>query len=332
MRRFALGLGAGSAICALLLSAFADAATFATRLYQTPAGAMTVHAGGDFVDPYFAIKALQAADLVGLETRPSARAWIGWLMPRQRADGRFDRYCRSNGEWRACEPADADDALLALWIELLYRLSPEGGLPPAWQESVRRAESHLESLYDDSTGLYRVARAYPTALFIDNVEVQAALAFVAKRRWALGERWSAVRTGLRAWRLRRAIERAFWSAERERFAVAVATEWDDSFYPEAVAQIYPWLHGLAMPAGRPGPGFERWLAAHGEEWLSLASDPYPWGLVALTAVRVGNDPPARQWVVRAAPLRHGPRWNVLEEAVYQGLHRMFFVADERAGA
>src|SRR5581483_4206184 len=124
--------------------------------------ALTVHAGGDFVDPYFATKALIAAEEAGLNVDGPARRWIAWLLPRQRPDGRFERYCRADGAWRSCADADADDALSALWMELLNRMTPHGETVTAWVESAQRADAHLNLLRNSKTGLYQVSRGART--------------------------------------------------------------------------------------------------------------------------------------------------------------------------
>lgn len=303
--------------------------------YQTDEGALTVHAGGDFVDPYFATKALIAAEEAGLNVDGPARRWIAWLLPRQRPDGRFERYCRADGAWRSCADADADDALSALWMELLNRMTPQGETAPAWAESAQRADAHLNLLRNSKNGLYQVSLGEPFALFIDNVEIYGAFTRMAARRANAGEFIAAGRLGLRAWLLRQAIVRVFWKADEKRFSAATTPPPAAAFYPDVVAQVYPLLENMETPAGGPAQTFNHWFNAHGEAWLGFSEDHYPWGLVALAAYRVGAQSVARQWLARAAPLRNGPRWNLLEEAAYQGLVARFCTrggADCREGA
>ena len=100
------------------------------------------------IDPYFAAKALLAASDAQLDARQAALAWIAWLLPRQRPDGSFDRYCVKNGRYRACADAETDDAMIATWIELLARFAPPDGLPAAWELSLNRAGLHLDTLLD----------------------------------------------------------------------------------------------------------------------------------------------------------------------------------------
>ena len=58
-------------------------------LYQTPDGAITVNEHSDFVDPYFANRALTLADESGMDVHVIAEHWIPWLMAHQLPDGRF---------------------------------------------------------------------------------------------------------------------------------------------------------------------------------------------------------------------------------------------------
>ena len=95
----------------LLPSARAMDSTLDLSGYQDAQGAITVHHQGDAVDPYFAMKALLVAHDAGLDMRATGQAWVNWLLPRQGPDGLFERYCKDGSDWRACQEADADDAL-----------------------------------------------------------------------------------------------------------------------------------------------------------------------------------------------------------------------------
>src|SRR5882724_8832565 len=132
MRKRSIRLG--TAIIALLsCGAQARAAAFYPATYQSADGAMALNAGGNYVEPYFATKALIVAQDGGLDIREAAQAWIAWTLPRQQPTGLFRRYCRphnqSGQDWRDCAAADADDSMLALWMQLLYRMAPASGMP-----------------------------------------------------------------------------------------------------------------------------------------------------------------------------------------------------------
>eukprot|EP00952_Eustigmatos_sp_NYUAD-ZCMA_P001332 5991-Eustigmatos_ZCMA.PRE.1 len=116
-------LSAVLTVCAMLLQTAHAVGTHAVELhmpgYQRPDGAITTYLSGDSIDPYFATKALLVAQDAGLDNAAAARRWINWLLPQQLADGRFERYCLKGERFLPCRPADADDALLATWMELL---------------------------------------------------------------------------------------------------------------------------------------------------------------------------------------------------------------------
>ena len=95
------------------------------NLYQDRHGALAVVAGGERVDPDFAVRALLSARQAGPGIETPARAWIAWRLPRQQANGGFARYCRTAGAcWKPCARADADAAL-----EALQGLTPEAANP-----------------------------------------------------------------------------------------------------------------------------------------------------------------------------------------------------------
>lgn len=305
-------------VCLLVLGVSAVARELSTQHYQRASGAIVLETDGNFVDPYFALKALLTAQDEGLDIRRPALAWIEWLLPRQLPDGRFQRYCLNSGEtWRACKAADADDALLALWLQLLYRMSPDE-MPAAWRASANKAEEQLAWLYDHKLGIYAVSRRTPVGLFMDNVEIYAALRDIAASQKRLGEQAAAQQTEARAQATASSIVRVFWDKKHNRFRVSTQWHWRHDFYPDAVAQTYPWLLGLPTPKDR-NLQWSDWRKHYGPVWIERRRDPHPWGLVALTAMQLGDNDTAACWLVKSAPFRYSSDWNVLEEVAYQAI-------------
>jgi hypothetical protein len=308
-------------LIALLVCAFSTAAAPATAFnpgrLQTPDGALLMNVGQSDVDPYFVMKALIVANDAGLDISDSANKFIAWLLPRQHKDGRFDRYCKKSGQWETCAAADADDSMLALWLQLLYRLAPNSGLSPEWLASAQRAQQHLRSLRNARLGVYHVSHRDHVALFMDNVEVYWALKDVAAAQRRLGDP-QATKTEAEAESLARGIKRVFWNAKTQTFRASIQKE-QPRFYPDVLAQTFPWLASLPLPEGDAASAWARWKQLYGRAWLSNRYDPHPWGLVALTAVKLGDDATAGCWLEHAASARFGENWNILEEAAYQAV-------------
>jgi hypothetical protein len=287
--------------------------------YQHADKALTVHAHGDFVDPYFANRALITAYQLGLDIQTIAHDWIDWALARQARDGRFARYClRGKQQWQRCAAADADDALLALWQQLLYIVSAKDALAGTWQVSAQRAQRQLDRLYDTRRGIYLVSQTQRFGLLMDNVEIYDALNTISRQQRKLSDTTLAATTASRASKLQQAINRVFWRDDLQVYAVSTKAEARDSFYPHIVAQVYPWLFGMPTPVNTP-QAYQRWHARYAERWLSFTQDKYPWGLVAATAAKLGDKATAQRWLQQATTLRHGKRWNILEEVIYQGL-------------
>ena len=289
--------------------------------YQRDDGAITTHYGGDFVDPYFALKALLSARELGMDITAPARRWIDWMLARPTADGLFGRYCiaAGDGAWQQCQEADADDALLALWVELLHIAAPAEGLPAAWHVSAAQSLAALDRLYDASLGGYVISPTKRVALLMDNCEVVAALRAVAGRKAAWGDTADARRLRQQANRVERSLGHLFRPKADGLLRHTSEAEAGEAFYPHAVAQLYPLLLGLPSLMKRPAIGYREWMQRYRRPWLELAVDDYPWGLVALAARQQGDASTVACWVRQAKPLRHGPRWNVLEDALWQGL-------------
>ena len=295
---------------------------FSAPIYTSSDGALTVHAGGNYVDPYFATKALLAAQAAGLNIDVAGKGWINWLRLRQRPNGLFDRYQQvAPGLWQVVAPSDADDAMLALWLELLNSLSPKSGLPTEWRQSARRARIRLDELRNPVTGVYNISTSLPVGLLMDNTEIYGALQNIARSEERFGQRARAQQTRQQAAALAASIQTVFWRPDWNEYSISTQDAPRDTFYPYAVAQLYPIIDGLPTLLGQEAPSlvYSRWLTAHSNTWLQMNNDPYPWGLVALAGVAVGDDEIAIDWMAAAAPLRYSARWNVLEEAIFQGL-------------
>jgi hypothetical protein len=286
--------------------------------YQAADGAITLSPNGNEVEPYFATKALVVANDAGLDARDAAMKWIAWMLRRQQPDGRIDRWCRNSkpgSDWKRCGDADADDAMLALWSQLLYRYGTDQGLPLEWKQSSDKALAYLETLRNRH-GTYYISHRKHTALFMDNVEIYSAFKEIGKQssRWDLNE---AASMHAQSQQLGDAIAHVFWDEGAGRYRPSTQKT-RPGFYPDAVAQTYSWLEGMPTPQD-PHENWNAWKQQYGRGWLLETYDPHPWGLVALTAVKLDDLATAGCWLAQSAPHRNGAGWNVLEEATFQAV-------------
>lgn len=271
-------------------------------------GAITILRGGDIVDPYFAIQALLLAQEYGLDASADTERWLAWMAPRQRLDGTFNRFCQAGMTWVSCKLADADDALLAMWIKLL-RSSDAGISPELRDKHLQRSEMALARLYDRSRGVYLVSPRFRYGLFMDNLEV-----------WSFWTSQDDTAGRAKARRLQRSIRDVFWQPGIHRFLVSTQPEqaaMPPAFYPDAVAQIYPLL--FAYPA-LPAPAhdyYHAWMKAHRATWLGQAPHDFSWGVIALIALRQHDLESARCWLRETAHLRHSRHWTVSDEVARQ---------------
>lgn len=301
------------------------AASLDLAAYQYLDGAVSVQRkdaqSAPVVDPYFAAKALLAALDLGLDISVPAHAWIGWMLPHQRPDGRFDRWCVSGPSYVRCAQADADDAALAVWMELIVRLYSTSPVPATWQLSLHSADRYLRSL-KSSAGYYHVSHALQVGLLMDNAEVYSALIAAARQAQAMGDVSESKQKMREAAQLAQATRATFWVATKRQYRPSTQKHKLGSFYPEATAQLFPLLADMPLPATSvvDWPSwFGDWRIRHHGAWLANARHDYPWGLVALAAWKVGDANTAACWLARANTQRDNTRWNVLEEAIYQGL-------------
>lgn len=287
--------------------------------FRTADGSYTITVGGDVTDPYFVNKALIIALEAGLDVRAELNAWLAWLLPRQRADGGFDRYCGARkGPWRACMPADADDSMAATTIHLVA-LAERGKLLAARHAKPARAASRkartlLDKLRDPASGLYRVFANRPVYYLMDNAEVHAALA-------AVGDKPAAEA-------LVKAMRAGFF--KDGRWLPALPGYEKESFYPHVLAHSYLWQGAIADKASAASD-MAGWLSHHSRAWLGRQDDRFAWGLVAWNIAKLAPAE-AACWRHSVHPLPQDVGWTVLDAFVDQALARRGIQPDCARGA
>ena len=277
--------------------------------YSDVNGAITILNGGDTSDPYFAMQALLLAHDNGLDISMPASKFANWLVAYQKPDGTFDRFCKSAAKtWVACKTADADDSLLALWMRLLQTMPEQLSQNPSWIKSHAVSKKALEHLFQPSRGIYIVSPVVLHGLFMDNLEV---LSLKAHSKQA---------TPSEVEELAQGIHRTFWQPVKKNFMVSTQLEQQTQkpqFYPDHVAQIFPLLVDFPVLPQNAKLYYKNWMQVHRAEWLRQGEADYPWGLLAVLALRQGDEPSARCWLREASSMRHSGRWAVTDEASFQ---------------
>lgn len=298
------------AACALMLLATRALAAPALDLsgYMDADGAVTVQHKGATIDPYFTLQAVLLAQEHGLDTSRQALRLAEWLIPKQKPDGTFDRFCRAGNTWAPCKTADADDSQLALWMKFLESHPAEFKRNPAWRKSHEEARVSLKRLEDKGRGIYMVSPVYLHGLFMDNLEV-----------WSYRPSHAGVQTPQRP-DFARSIQEVFWDSAAQRFHVSTQLEQrtaEPAFYPDAVAQIFPLLVKYPHVPGGEKAWYAQWMKRHRAEWLRQVKTDFAWGLVAVAALQQGDKVSARCWLRSALPARHSSHWMVTDEVVAQ---------------
>ncbi|MDE3059906.1 MAG: hypothetical protein KGJ06_02725 [Pseudomonadota bacterium] len=285
--------------------------------YQEKDGAIVTWRGSGVVDPYFATKALLMAADAGLSIEEPAKAWIAWLLPRQQSNGLFNRYKYDPDKgWQSYDAADADDALLALWIELLYRLAPPGNMSSAWKISIKKAETGLSVLYAKESGIYHVSSTLAAGLLMDNLEIYASFQRIAKEQRRIGLSAQAKDYIARANRLRQDLLNVFRPDKDKPFLISTQPRKESEFYPDKVAQLFSLFYGLEDRESALHE-YRNWIRSNRKEWLSRIRKNYPMGLLAVIALSLEDTDTASCW--RNIVLRNHEDilWNVMEESALQ---------------
>ncbi len=290
--------------------------------YTDDSGAITVLHKGDSADPYFAMQALLLAHENGMDVSVPAGKFANWLVPRQKPDGTFDRFCRgADKKWVSCKAADADDSLLAIWMKLLETMPAQLASNPVWNKSYQTSKVALEHLFQPSRGIYMVSPVVLHGLFMDNLEVWSRMVHLKQPQQRADSD-----------KLARAIHDTFWDPVNKRFLVSTQLEQrgqKQAFYPDHVAQIFPLMFDFPLLPANARPYYRSWMAAHRAEWLIQGEADYPWGLLAVLALRQNDKLSAGCWLRQATPLRHSSRWAVSDEAALQILQSRGVVAVDK---
>ncbi len=309
-----------------LLLGITGCANAAPRLelagYTDDSGAITVLHKGDSADPYFAMQALLLAHENGMDVSVPAEKFANWLVSRQKPDGTFDRFCRgADKKWVSCKTADADDSLLAIWMKLLETMPAQLARNPVWIKSYQISKVALAHLYQPSRGIYMVSPVVLHGLFMDNLEVWSRMVHLKQPQQRADSD-----------KLARAIHDTFWDPVNKRFLVSTQLEQraqKPAFYPDHVAQIFPLMFDFPLLPANARPYYRSWMAAHRAEWLMQGEADYPWGLLAVLALRQNDKLSAGCWLRQATPLRHSSRWAVSDEASFQILQSRGVVAVDK---
>jgi hypothetical protein len=151
---------------------------------------------------------------------------------------------------------------------------------------------------------------------MDNVEIYSAFKDIGKQssRWDLN---IAATMNAQAQELSDAITRVFWDEGKGQFRPSTQKN-KPGFYPDAVGQTYPWLEGMPTPQD-PQEGWKAWKQQYARGWLTQTYDPHPWGLLAVTAIKLSDTNTAMCWMEQVSGRRGGSGWNILEEAAFQAV-------------
>ena len=277
--------------------------------YQDESGAISILNGGNTADPYFALQALLLAHDNGLDVSASATKFANWLTPLQKPDGTFDRFCKMpNKTWVSCKAADADDSLLALWMLLLQTMPQKLNANPTWLKSHAVAKKALDQLYQPSRGVYMVSPVYLHGWLMDNLEVWSLKASAPRAQQKEADDLAA------------AINKTFWQSANNQFLVSTQLEQQSEkpqFYPDHVAQIFPLLVDFKLLPQTPRLYYQSWMRKHRADWLKQGEKDYPWGLLAVLALRQSDMRGASCWIRENTAMRHSNRWAVTDEVAFQ---------------
>ena len=277
--------------------------------FATGDGAYFTTIGGHVVDPYFVNKSFIIALEANAPVQSEFVRWLQWLLPRQRADGGFDRYCiDSKKQWKNCMKADADDSMAATTMQMIAMATQKGWIPAAQAADAARASRSarklLGKLFNPKSALYKVFADTEIYYLMDNAEVYDGL------------RASGASAAANA--LATAMRQQFFDGTNWKPAIPEYKE--ERFYPHSLAHAYLWGTSI-LPAAEASGAMARWLSANSTTWLQRTGDAYAWGLVAWE-LRTHAPTHAACWRASLRPFPETLGWTVLDAFVDQSLQHL----------
>lgn len=271
--------------------------------FATGDGAYYTTLGSPVADPYFINKSFIIAMQAAAPLQTEFVQWLKWLLPKQRKDGGFDRFClEADKTWHSCMAADADDSTAATTIQMLNMALQRAWIPadqqPAANQAIAASQRLLASLRNPQTQLYRVFPHTDLYYLMDNVEVYEALRSDARATWQANQ-------------LAAAIRQQFWTGRQWKPAIPEYAQ--VQFYPHTLASAYLWNTGI-LPVKESDSATVQWLAQHRDTWLARSGDHYAWGLVAWN-MRHTAPIQAACWRASLRPFQEKIGWTVLDAMV-----------------
>jgi hypothetical protein len=286
-------------IASVLYGTFQPMRARATELrldtLQAPDGAIVLTPGGNYVEPYFATKALLVAQDSGMDIRNVAQLWIRWALPRQTAHG----LTVTNVAQSATQNADSTDSYAATFLTLVWN---------AWRSGDANARSYILSLSyqldviggvliqtQQSDGLTWAKPDYQIKYLMDNCEAYRGLRDLASTfQNAFGDTAKAAYYNAAADKMLNGIlgmwlngTRAVYKDGIGRLAAPNMGTW----YADASAQVFPVLMGVVNSSDyRAQQSYAAFNAAW-PGWPNLSfnsQDPFPWCLIADAAAAMGD--------------------------------------------
>lgn len=272
--------------------------------------------GGAAINPYFANLAARAL-LRAPDNVAAVERYMDWYIAHLNPDGTIDDFRVENGQEVASGDFDSADSYAATFLSLTAEWVEAGG-DVAW---IARHRADLDRVagaivaVTDRDGLTWAKQGYPAKLLMDNCEVFRGWTDWARLLRQLGDTAGAKAAQRRADRLQQGLGRFVqrdglwaWALNQQGGYSAADTR---RFYPDAVAQVFPLIWGLAdNPAG-----FKAFDAAH-PDWRALRAGDFPWLLPAYAAALAG-DAPAAEAALAAVQQRYpdlGWPWYIAESA------------------
>lgn len=278
---------------------------------QRDSGAFIMANGSDTINPYFANIGLYYF----LEQKPEhadkIKEYLEWYMSKINKDGTIYDYKIVNNKEISKNDYDSSDSYAATFLSLLkmyYLQTKDKQFLIDNISDIKMIAGAIDSTLQ-SNGLTYAKPDYKIMYLMDNVEVYRGYRDYAYILYVLNDSsYNLYKKRYRNTAI--AINRNMYKNNEYIPAIGNIMDWS-KFYPDAVANLYPYIYGLS-----DDKSLYTQFITHHSNWINGKADDFPWVVGYIAVLKSGEKNAYMDNIEKKyIPRRNWP-WNILEEGWY----------------
>ncbi|MCH4192206.1 MAG: hypothetical protein LKF52_07850 [Butyrivibrio sp.] len=260
------------------------------------------------INPYFACQAVRGllAGDVSASDMTAAEQYINWQIRMIiEQNGVITNYSEADGKLNSTGSADSVDAYIAVFLDLTGRYIKAGGNIDHLQNldtALTLCSEELKKILNN--GMTAVSETNKTVYLMDNAELYEGCRQISSMLKGNGGKYAELAAwyGKTADECKRKINASLWNQKEKRYEVGINPDgsklefqgWD-VFYPDAIAQIYPYICGVQKKSEAIDL-YQRICQQYDWQHLQIPGEEFEWPELAYAATLCGDPERAELYV------------------------------------